>query len=343
MAISGHGGIETAVDTFGELLEEDLSNFYLGRMRDFSNQVQPIVIALAESDHNLTQTEIALKTFLPAKSIGTAMVRLEHDGIVRPVSDKKGKNTRYTLTDHLFRLWYQWRTSLRERTVIETIVEFLAIWYKKKELETWAGGHDLAGLYCKEAIAFRSTRRFHGYWEEFHVEGETYITEYLTRKDYHSLFETLGFLKECGLDIDDLMKVAINGIEKRGGLDEAEKYLCQKLERDKEDLEAQLELSTILTHKADYSRAEDVLRDAVELNPKDALTWKRLGITRLLRENYMGAEEALVLAVELNPKDVIAWKNLGDARLRQENYSAAEVAYRSAVELDPKNARAWRD
>ena len=195
MAIYGLGGIETAVVTFSKLLEEDLSNYYLSRMRDLSNQVQPIVLALAESEHNLTQSEIARRTFLPSRSIGTAMVRLENDGIVRPVTSKKGKNTLYTLTDNLFRLWHQYRTSLRERKVIEALVEFLSIWYKKKELEKWANERCLSGIYCKEAIDFRKSEKFHSYWKNFEIE-EDYVMEYLAKQDYHSLFETLGFFKE---------------------------------------------------------------------------------------------------------------------------------------------------
>src|SRR4030042_245264 len=189
MAISGESGIESAVNTFSKLLEEDLSNYYLSRMRDLSNQVQPIVLAMAESDRNLTQAEIARITFLPMRSIGTAMVRLENENIVRPVSEKKGKNTLYTLTDPLFRLWYQWRTSRRDRKVIETLVEFLAIWYKRKELEAWTTGeYGLAGVYSKEAIDFRGTRKFRCYWEVFQIEGRTFIAECLDKTHYSSLF-----------------------------------------------------------------------------------------------------------------------------------------------------------
>jgi len=91
MAISGQDGIESAAATFGKLLEEDLSAYYLSRMRDLSNQVQPIIIAMAKSDRNLTQAEIARLTFLPPRSIGTAMVRLAREGLIKPVSGKKEK------------------------------------------------------------------------------------------------------------------------------------------------------------------------------------------------------------------------------------------------------------
>ncbi len=302
MAISGQGGIKTAADTFSRLLEEDLSAYYLSRMRDLANQVQPIVIALAESDRNLTQTEIARKTFLPAKSIGTAIVRLENDGIVRPVTDKKGKNTLYTLTDHLFRLWYRWRTSIRDRKVVEAVVEFLAIWYKKRELITWAEEGGLAAVYCQEAIDLRKTERFRSYWEAFRVEAETFIDERLINKDYHTLFEALESWKEYGLDTDKLMKTAIREIEKHGGLDQAEEYFQAKLKHDEKNFDAYLALGRILIQKEALPEAEKFLENAVKVDSKNAVAWQVIGAVRGRQENYVGAEEALQKRLSLTRK-----------------------------------------
>lgn len=344
MAISGESGIESAVNTFSKLLEEDLSNYYLSRMRDLSNQVQPIVLAMAESDRNLTQAEIARITFLPMRSIGTAMVRLENENIVRPVSEKKGKNTLYTLTDPLFRLWYRWRTSRRDRKVIETLVEFLAIWYKRKELEVWTTGeYELAGVYSKEAINFRGTRKFRCYWEAFRIEGRTFIAECLDKKDYSSLFDTLTFWKECGLETDGIMETAIKDIEKCGGLEEAEEYFAAELESDPNDLETYLALGRILIQKGEYLRAEAILRSALELNPRDADVWLNLAHTQLHLEKYAETEEALTETLKYRPKDSGLWVFLGRVRGLQENYAGAETAIMQALKLNSKDAIAWSD
>jgi len=342
MAIGGQSGIESAVNTFSKLLEEDLSNYYLSRMRDISNQVQPIVLAMAESDRNLTQAEIARRTFLPMRSIGTAMVRLENENIVRPVSEKKGKNTLYTLTDPLFRLWYQWRTSRRDRKVIETLVEFLAIWYKRKELEAWTTGeYGLAGVYSKEAIDFRGTRKFRCYWEVFQVEGRTFIAACLDKKDYSSLFETLTFWKECGLETESFTETVIEDIEKRGGLKEAERYFAARLESDPNDLETNLTFGRILVQKGEYLHAEEIFGRAIELAPQNPHSWSNLGHVQLRLENYIGAEEAFTKALELNSKDASIWCDLGFARGRQQNHKGAEEAFVHAVELNAKDIRAW--
>jgi hypothetical protein len=342
MAIGGQSGIESAVNTFSKLLEEDLSNYYLSRMRDLSNQVQPIVLAMAESDRNLTQAEIARRTFLPMRSIGTAMVRLENENIVRPASEKKGKNTLYTLTDPLFRLWYQWRTSRRDRKVIETLVEFLAIWYKRKELEVWTTGeYELAGVYSKEAINFRGTRKFHCYWEGFQIEGRTFIAECLDKNDYSSLFDTLTFWKECGLETDSIMETAIEDIDKPGGLEEAEEYFAAKLESDPNDLETNLTLGRILIHKGEYLRAEEIFRRALGLNPQDVDAWLNLGHTQLHLKKYAEAEEAFKETLKHRPKDLGLWVLLGGMRGLQKNYSGAEAAIMQALELNPEDTATW--
>jgi Flp pilus assembly protein TadD/DNA-binding MarR family transcriptional regulator len=343
MAISGQGGIETAADTFSRLLEKDLSVYYLSRMRDLANQVQPIVIALAESDNNLTQTEIARKTFLPAKSIGTAVVRLENDGIVRPVTDKKGKNTLYTLTDHLFRLWYQWRTNVRDRKVVGAVVEFLAIWYKKRELETWAKEGGLSGIYCQEAIDFRKTQRFRTYWEAFRGDAVAVVHQHLNKREYSTLFETLESWKEWGLDTDKFMRTAIEDIEKHGGVDQAEAYFHEKLKHNKEDFDAHLALGRIFFQKKDFAKAEKSLISAVEINSQDVAAWNNLGVTRYLQDNHAGAEKAFEKAVELDPEDATAWSKLGAIRYLQDNYAGAEKAYEKAIALDPKNAAVWKN
>ena len=341
MAVTGEVGIKNAVDTFSRLLEEDLSNYYLNRMRDLSNQVQPIVLALAESEYNLTQTAIARQTFLPAKSIGTAIVRLEKDGIVKAVTEKKGKNTLYALTDQLFRLWYRWRTSVRDRHIIEAVVEFLAIWYRKRELMAMASNDDPAGIHSREALSFRDTEKFKGYWESFHIESEIHIQEYLKQKDYASLFETLELLDETGYRVDTFVQSAVNEIEEKDGLDKAQSFLRDKIKDDPAGIDAYLALDSILIREKDYVGAEEILKKALRIAPKNIIVWNNLGAARLRQENYPGAVEAFSRCVKLDPKNRAAWDNLGAVRFQQENYPGAEEALSKSVKLDPKSRESW--
>jgi tetratricopeptide (TPR) repeat protein len=342
MAIKGQDGIQSAVETFSKLLEEDLSNYYLSRLRDLSNQVQPIILALAESDKNLTQKEISQKTFLPMKSIGTAMLRLEKESLIRPVTEKKGKNTLYTLTDSLFRLWHQWRISAYNKEIIKAVVMCVAVWYKKEELEQWSINDDIVGMHCKEALQYRRTEHFKSLWEPLYKDSETMIIRYLEKEDYQGLDKKPAMLQKTGIEPGKLLKKIVGELEGKGDMDNALKIAEKRLENNKEDKDAWVDLARLRFNQENYAGAEAAFEKAVELDPKDAEAWTLLGVARGNQENHAGAEAALEKAVELDPKDAEAWKWLGGARNNQKNYAGAEVAFEKAVELDPKDAEAWK-
>ncbi|EFK11156.1 tetratricopeptide repeat protein [delta proteobacterium NaphS2] len=348
MTVTGEEGIHDAVDTFSALLEQDLSTYYLNRMRDLSNQVQPIVLALAESEYNLTQMEIVRKTFLPARNIGTAIVRLEHDGLVKAVTEKKGKNTLYALTDQLFRLWHQWRTSVRDRQIIGAIVEFLAIWYSKTELTSMAICEDLTGTHCREALQFRGTEKFKGYWQAFHTESEKRIQQYLRHKDYDSVFSTIDLLNETGYQTDKLIPDVVEKIEAKDGLEKAEKYFRDKIDDNPNEIEANLGLAVTLIRKKDYPTAQKYIEKTISFTSFKSSNretvvqlWHNLGAARFKQDNYAGAEEAFLKAVNLASKVTGCWNNLGVARGMQDNYAGAEEAFLKAVRLAPKDAGYW--
>ena len=342
MAIKGQDGIQSAVETFSKLLEEDLSNYYLSRLRDLSNQVQPIILALAESDKNLTQKEISQKTFLPMKSIGTAMLRLEKESLIRPVTEKKGKNTLYTLTDHLFRLWHQWRISAYNKEIIKAVVMCVAVWYKKEELEQWSISDDIIGMHCKEALQYRRTEHFKSLWEPLHKESETMIIKYLEKKDYQGLDKKLAMLQETGIEPGKLLKKIAGELEGKGDIDNALKIAEKRLKNNKENKDVWVDLARLRFKQKNHTGAEAALEKAVELAPKGAEAWIFLGRARGAQENHAGAEAAFEKAVELAPKNAGAWKWLGYARGAQKNHAGAEAALEKAVELAPKNAGAWK-
>jgi Flp pilus assembly protein TadD/Cdc6-like AAA superfamily ATPase len=341
MAIKGQDGIQSAVETFSKLLEEDLSNYYLSRLRDLSNQVQPIILALAESDKNLTQKEISQKTFLPMKSIGTAMLRLEKESLIRPVTEKKGKNTLYTLTDHLFRLWHQWRISAYNKEIIKAVVMCVAVWYKKEELEQWSMGGGIIGMYSKEALQCRRTEHFKSLWEPLHKESESMIIRYLEKEDYQGLDKELAMLQETGIEPGKLLKNVAGELEDKGDINNALKIAEKRLENNKEDKDAWVDLAYLHFKQENHAGAEAAFEKAVELDPKDAETWILLGRARGNQENHSGAEAALEKAVELDQKNAGAWILLGRARNNQKNHAGAEAALEKAVELDQKDAWAW--
>ena len=57
---------------------------------------------------------------------------------------------------------------------------------------------------------------------------------------------------------------------------------------------------------------------------------------------YNDAIEAYRQALRIDPKDAIGWLSLGDTYYRLERYNDAIEAYRQALRIDPEDASAWK-
>ena len=301
-AISNVDSLEDASSTFETMLEKDLTAYYLSRMRDIPNQVQAVVITLAKSEKNLTQKEIAHQSFLPVRSLGTQIQRLEKEDVVKPVSGKKGKNTIYTLTDYLFRVWYQWRYA-KQKKLIRGLVEFLAVWFSRRELEQMCGVDGMAGQYYTEALEFKHGDSFKPHLEAILQEGAVSLREFAFKGEYIDAASILADIGEYAPDRREAFKKLI----RESGLSDEPKNI------------------------------EKVMQARIEVNSGNSEDWFWLGYARLNQNNYAGAEVALQKAVDLKKDDPDAWKLLGLARGVQEDYADAEVALQKAVDLEPDN------
>ncbi|HET8535264.1 MAG TPA: sulfotransferase [Sphingomicrobium sp.] len=81
-----------------------------------------------------------------------------------------------------------------------------------------------------------------------------------------------------------------------GELDEAKLLLDGLQPRDRTRLSA-----TIAARRGDHERAIPLLREAVELDPRDFESWGNLGVSLLITGNAPGAEAALANALRLRP------------------------------------------
>jgi Flp pilus assembly protein TadD len=85
--------------------------------------------------------------------------------------------------------------------------------------------------------------------------------------------------------------------------------------------------------------AEVAYRKAIELDTKDAHTWRNLGnLLQYGLERYEEAEAAYRKAIELDPNLAYLWTYLAILLSGNLNrYQEAEAAYRQAIELEPDN------
>ncbi|MGD9588519.1 MAG: tetratricopeptide repeat protein [Pyrinomonadaceae bacterium] len=100
---------------------------------------------------------------------------------------------------------------------------------------------------------------------------------------------------------------------------------------------------------ADFERAEDHFRRAIEKDPAYALAYTGLADTFSLKpyfgnfrpkEYFPKARQAVEKALELNPELPEAYASLGQLSSFEYDFSGADRAYKKAIELDPKFAGA---
>ena len=91
----------------------------------------------------------------------------------------------------------------------------------------------------------------------------------------------------------------------------------------------------------DFSQAEKLYRQAIELNPNYALAYTNLGSTLNDLQRYDEAEIMLRKAIELDPNNSLAHNNLGNSLYNLKRYDEAEELFRKAMVLDPNNAFAY--
>lgn len=96
---------------------------------------------------------------------------------------------------------------------------------------------------------------------------------------------------------------------------------------------ALFERSAAAMDKKNYEQAIAFLRQIVETDPNDFLSWTELGTAYLGKENSSEAEKAYVKALELRPKFFLALMNLGRLRIAEKNYDGAVDILTRAVTL----------
>ena len=97
-------------------------------------------------------------------------------------------------------------------------------------------------------------------------------------------------------------------------------------------------LGDALFQQKKYPQAEPYYSEAVRLAPDSALMHNNLGLSLEFQRKYIQAESEYRAAVRLEPSNAGYNNNLGDALYKQQKYLQAEPYYREAVRLDPDNA-----
>ncbi|MEM9808008.1 MAG: tetratricopeptide repeat protein, partial [Cyanobacteria bacterium P01_D01_bin.56] len=94
-------------------------------------------------------------------------------------------------------------------------------------------------------------------------------------------------------------------------------------------------LGNALSDQSRYDEAEEAYRNAIRLNPDDAIAYNNLGNALSDQSRYDEAEEAYRNAIRLNPDYAIAYNNFGYLYQVQGRLEEAIELYNKSISLDP--------
>ena len=125
---SNHGLEKNLLD-----LLDGLTPFYQARMEAMPTEKRRVFEALALSDGPSTPTEIAGMIGSKNTVVTAHLARLRNDGIVEKIRIRQKKETRYQISDRLYRVWREFRTR-GGRAKTTAFVKFLELWYSDEGL-----------------------------------------------------------------------------------------------------------------------------------------------------------------------------------------------------------------
>jgi Flp pilus assembly protein TadD len=307
-------GLAGGAREYLEQLLDQVTPNYKGRVDELPPQAQQVLDAVALRWDPVTALEVAENTGLETSVVSTQLTRLVRQGSLEKADPGDSKKALYQVAERFFNIWYLMRASRRVRAKLRWFVEFLRVFFDSVELE---------------GMAWERIQRYQSTWRGHPEEIETAFAYVIASGAARDRFE--DYLRQKCADIEGMWRPYLDLIgcqmvdgNRAGGT----------LAESKSEIEADSPVNT-----------EAELHKAIELNPKVAKFWNKLGIfLAKIPERTADAEAAYRRAIELNPKFGGYWNNLGILLAKSPERTAdAESAHRRAIELDPKFGGFWNN
>ncbi|MBT8491751.1 MAG: tetratricopeptide repeat protein [Deltaproteobacteria bacterium] len=167
----------------------------------------------------------------------------------------------------------------------------------------------------------------------FHKRGDAYIALGKRERALQDYRKAASLEPKNGKYLTSL-GLALTLRSEKQSLDEAEQVLRQALELDERNADANRLLGTVLRKKFKPKAALEFHVRAVELDPDSAEAYFELGVTQNALGQNDEAEESLKESLELDPNDSITWYAFGEVLRITKQCPRAINAYEKALELD---------
>ena len=109
----------------------------------------------------------------------------------------------------------------------------------------------------------------------------------------------------------------------------------------RDDVRSILETASKYIKSAQYTKAEEILMQAKELDPENSTIWHYLGINRSIQGDTAGALAFFQQAVKLNSNDIPSVRMLANTLIELGRPNEAEPYIRKILQILPNDAAAW--
>ena len=328
-----------------QLLDQCTPN-YKGLVDELPPQAQQVLDALALRWDPATAVDVAVDTGLETNAVSTQLTRLVRQGLLEKVDPGGRKKALYQVTERFFNIWYLMRASRRVRAKLRWFIEFLRVFFNSSELEQitwegldrfrrtrWAGPSEIENIFAYAIASGEDRNKFEDYLRRECPHRE---------EEWRPFVESVRFSELDGLNQDNCY-TARKEIDptSRAGLE----ALRNAIKAEPHNSERWRLLGRALrVNPESIAEEESAFSEAIDVNPKSASSWAKLGgfLLLLAPERAVETEAALRKAIKLDPTYVSAWGSLGAFLMRVPNRDEeAEAALRRAIELDPDYDWAW--
>jgi len=315
--------IEDAAEAFKRLLDE-LTPYFQGRMDGLPPQGRKVLDTLASMGSPSTPTELAEAAGMQVNAVTSQLKRLKDSGFVQQIKRRRSKETRYEVTERLFRMWREMRTETG-RTRLRFIVRFLELWYTPiqllNETEKLLAQLEEAQEYERPQLVMHVQYLIEAIPER--------LRPYLGEIDSHYIDD--GFLFKMAIKAT---KTEVATLKEFGSCDEAVKA-------NPDDARAWRDRGIALSQLERYQEAVESLNKAIELKPDFADAWLDRGSALFFLERYKEALKNCDRAVQLKPDLATAWLERGHVLDSLDKHEDALESYNKALQIRSNLTEAW--
>jgi len=329
--------------SFRDLMEQlvhlidDHTEYFKGHLDALGPQERKVFAAVLDRWDPVSAAEVAEITRLSVNEVSTLLGRLVGRGAVE-VAEQKKRRKIYQAAERLYNVYYLMRRRGHSQARVRLTVGFMVMFYGSEELVS------RVSKLAEEACGLPAGRR------EDHYLAYGGVLAHAPRWAERIIDRTPREFFEASDAPESIRRLPKLSLVKRGQssyaagkFEKAERRFREALKQDDTDARAWAMLGLVLGKELKrLGEAEEALRRATDLEPKDSASWNNLGNVLAALARREEAEQAYRKAIELEPSGG-CWHTLGHVLLELGRLGEAEEAFRKAIGFAAGEAVYWND